>query len=453
MAQETSQSVFYRFNDWVQRSVTIKLLSIGFLILILLIPASMIEGLISDRQYASESAILEVSSKWGERQLVAGPILSLPYKKYVKNAEGNIIEVTEYIHFLPETLKIQGTISPEKRHRGIYDVVVYTASLTIEGEFPTLDVENLNVDSANVIWKDARLNLGITDMRGIQKSIAVQWNDAEHIFDPSLSNSEVLQTGVSASVPVTWKRDAYSFGLSITLNGSGELNVLPLGKVTTLDLQAPWTTPKFDGSFLPDEYTISENGFEAHWEVLHLNRNYPQKWIGTDHTVEYSEFGVDLLLPVDQYQKSMRSAKYAIMFIALTFMILFFTEVLNRKRIHPFQYILTGLALCIFYLLLLSLSEHIGFNAAYIVSSIAILTMVTAYAATIFKHRKLTLLTGGIIFLLYAFLFTTLQLQDYALLMGSLGLFFVMAVIMYLSRKVDWYRVGEASVKQPKPQE
>jgi len=159
--------------------------------------------------------------------------------------------------------------------------------------------------------------------------------------------------------------------------------------------------------------------------------------------VIYSSFGVNLLLPVDQYQKSMRSAKYAIMFIALTFMILFFTEILNRKRIHPFQYILTGLALCIFYLLLISLSEHIGFNNAYLVSSIAIIAMVTLYASTIFKQKKLTLLTGGVIAILYAFLFITLQLQDYALLMGSIGLFLVMGLVMYISRKVDWYKIAE----------
>jgi len=443
MEENNNTSRFTKFNEWIQRSVTIKLLSIGVLILILLIPASMIETVIRERQYARDAAITEVSSKWGEAQLVAGPILSVPDRKNIKNDKGKIVEIIEFFHCLPDSLGIEGVIRPERRYRGIYDVVVYNTELKLKGFFGAIDLKELNIDSADVIWEDARLNLGVTDMRGIQKSIELSWNTDTSVFDPGLSNTDVLESGVSTSVVIAENIEKFDFSLDLNLNGSGSIQFLPLGKVTTLGVNSTWQNPKFDGAFLPDSRNISEQGFTANWEVLHLNRNFPQKWIGNKHQVIYSSFGVNLLLPVDQYQKSMRSAKYAIMFIALTFMILFFTEILNRKRIHPFQYILTGLALCIFYLLLISLSEHIGFNNAYLVSSIAIIAMVTLYASTIFKQKKLTLLTGGVIAILYAFLFITLQLQDYALLMGSIGLFLVMGLVMYISRKVDWYKIAE----------
>lgn len=458
MKNNENSSSFYRFNNWLQRSVTIKLLSIGILILLLLIPASMIEGLIRERRYARDSAISEVSGKWGNSQLVSGPLLSVPYKKTVKNRKGELVELIEYIHYLPDFLEITGSLDPETRYRGIYDVVVYGSDLKISGKFKAPEVASLNVDSAAVIWKDAHLNLGITDMRGIKKSIATSWNDTEVFFEPGISSKDLVKTGVNCPVKITPGDKTFNFSFNLSLNGSSSLRFLPLGKVTRLKLHSPWTTPKFDGAFLPDQRSIDENGFTAFWEIFHLNRNYPQKWVGNKHQIkqprfdkwesnghgiQQSQFGVDLLLPIDQYQKSTRSAKYAIMFIVLTFMILFFAEVLNRKKIHPFQYILIGLALCIFYLLLLSLSEHIGFNTAYIVSSVAIVAMVTAYIHSIFKQIRLTAITAAIIIILYAFLFTTLQLKDYALLMGSIGLFIVMAIIMYLSRKINWYKLAD----------
>lgn len=170
-----------------------------------------------------------------------------------------------------------------------------------------------------------------------------------------------------------------------------------------------------------------------------MNRSFPQVWHNHKYNIMESAFGVNLMLPVDQYQKSMRSAKYAIMFIALTFIIFLFVEILNKKRIHPVQYILVGFGLLLFYTLLLSLSEHIGFNAAYLVSSIAVVGLITAYSHSIFKKTRLTFIMGGTLSFLYIFLFVVLQLQDFALLLGSAGLFIILAIIMYLSRKIDWY--------------
>jgi len=172
---------------------------------------------------------------------------------------------------------------------------------------------------------------------------------------------------------------------------------------------------------------------------LHLNRTYPQQWTDDSYYIDDSAFGVGLLFPVDQYQKSLRSAKYAIMFISLTFLVFFFTELLNKKRIHPIQYLLVGLGLSIFYSLLVSLSEHMSFNWAYLIAGVSIIGLITAYAHSIFKNLRLTAILSLILVILYLFLFTILQLQDYSLLLGSIGLFLTLAIVMYLSRKIDWY--------------
>ena len=229
------------------------------------------------------------------------------------------------------------------------------------------------------------------------------------------------------------------FHIDLALQGSGSLFFTPVGKITEVNLRSAWGDPSFTGAFLPDQKNISPAGFDAQWKVLNLNRNYPQAWAG-DTQVDFSSsaFGVDFLLPVDNYQKSIRSVKYAILFIGLTFLVIFFVEMRGTRRVHPFQYALIGLALVIFYTLLVSISEHISFNAAYAVAATMTIGLTGLYARALFDSRKMALLVGGTLLLLYGFLFTVLQLQDYALLIGSLGLFAILATVMYFSRQIDW---------------
>jgi inner membrane protein len=174
--------------------------------------------------------------------------------------------------------------------------------------------------------------------------------------------------------------------------------------------------------------------------VIHLNRNYPQSWRNTAYTIKESYFGVDLIVPVDHYLKSMRSAKYAILIISLTFIVYFFIELLGKIRVHPFQYILVGLAICIFYSLLLSFSEHMNFDGAYILSGLLVISAISLYSRSIFKKPMPSILLSLILILIYGFIYVIIQLQDYALLVGSIGLFLVLVTIMYLSQKVKWYR-------------
>jgi len=441
---QKEKSFFDKFNDWMRSSITIRVLSIGFMILILLIPASMIQSLIRERQYRSDDAIAEVSSVWGEIQTITGPVVTVPYNKHYVNDKKEVYIQKEYAHFLPGKLEIKGDIEPEKRHRGIYDVVVYTTKLNFKGTFNNIDFSEWKINKEDILWDEAFVSIGIPDMRGIKEAIDLEWNKNSLSFNPGLVTNDVIANGVSTRINITQSDEAKvsRFSFSLNLRGSKELYFIPLGKTTDVDIKAPWPDPKFQGAYLPDNHNITKKDFSAHWQLLHLNRNYPQKWLGNQYNVTNSAFGLGLIVPVDHYQKSERSAKYAIMIIAFTFLIFFFIEVLNKTRIHPIQYLLVGLALIIFYTMLLAISEHINFNISYLISGIATIALVTIYSKSIYKNTKQTAITGLSLVILYGFIFITLQLQDYALLMGSIGLFIVMAIVMYLSRQINWYEFG-----------
>jgi inner membrane protein len=424
-------------------SLTIKILLIGALVIILLIPSFMIQFLIHERKQRNDEAKSEISSTWGAIQTLSGPVISVPVKK-TKIINRETITEYSYAHILPDELKVEGEVIPEKRHRSIYEVVVYTTNLSFSGYFNTSEFINWQLDEGQLLWDKAVISAGIPDMRGIKENIEIIWDSTKYLFNPGVPSSDIFNSGVSTEIDLSnISNQKIEFSFELSLNGSEELNFIPIGKNTVVDIKSPWPDPSFQGAFLPDEHNITQKDFTAHWKVLHLNRNFPQKWVGQNYYVESAKFGVSLIVPVDHYQKSTRSAKYAIMVIVLTFMVFFFVEVYNKNKIHPMQYLLVGLALIIFYTLLLSISEHFGFNVAYFIAAIATISLVTAYSHSIFKKISLTRIAGLILIVLYGFIFVILQLQDYALLMGSIGLFLVMAVIMYLSRKINWYNYNE----------
>ncbi|TAH40282.1 MAG: cell envelope integrity protein CreD [Bacteroidetes bacterium] len=443
-------SFFEKANNWIRQSVTIRLMTMGILILLLLIPVSMVEDLIREREYRQEEAIREVSSKWGEKQTITGMVLTVPYKSYEKvfetesNEKYKLIESVKFAHFLPELLNIDGEISPEIRYRGIYEVIVYNSKVRLTGNFLMPNFDEWKIAKENIIWDDAYLSLGLSDLRSIQENISVEWNNKQYFFNPGVESSDVIQTGISTRLSLNHTDSLganFIFSLNLNFNGSSGLSFIPLGKVSKVNIKSKWQNPSFDGAFLPDNREINADGFTANWEVLHLNRSYPQSFRGSVEGIEESSFGVNLIVPVDEYQKSMRSAKYAVMFIALTFLIFFFVQILNEVRIHPIQYIIVGLALCVFYTLLIALSEHIAFNYSYLIASVSIIALITLYAKSIFKSSMLTGVMCLILSILYLFIFSILQMEDYALLMGSVGLFILLAIVMYLSRKIDWYAI------------
>lgn len=427
---------------WQRQSATLKGMVIFFLVLILLIPTFMVAELIREREGRQIEAVDEVSGKWGRQQVLGGPALVIPYEQQTRSADGKeIIRETKSLYLLPDELRVTGAISPEKRYRGIFEVVLYGSTLVFEGNFPRAAFEQLLPAGATVFWDKAQLTVGIPDLRGLEDQVTLAWNGRQRVFEPGAMAPGLAGSGIHAPVEVDAAAERYDFRIEMALKGSGALFFTPVGKVTTVQLSSPWADPSFTGAFLPDEKTVGAQGFDARWKILNLNRNYPQAWTG-DQAISFSEstFGVEFLLPVDNYQKSTRSVKYAILFISLTFLVVFFIEMRQSRRVHPFQYALIGLALVIFYTLLVSLSEHMSFNTAYAVAALMTIGLTSLYARALFASGRMALLVGGTLGVLYGFLFVTLQQQDYALLIGSLGLFFILATVMYFSRQINWYK-------------
>ncbi len=452
-------TLFDRVNRWLRTSTMLKIAVIGILILILMIPTEMLKSLINEREATRNEAVAEVSAKWGNEQVIGGPVLSVPYELITKDDKGRTQSQTMYAHFLPDDLQFDGSIQPEKRNRGIFVVMLYNTRLTIRGNFKKPSVASLGLSPDIMQWDKAFLSLGISDMKGIRDAISFRVNNQRLTAEPGIPSSDIVSSGVS--VPIALTAETYQFESVINLNGSTQLSFLPFGKETRVRLQSSWTTPSFTGSFLPDQRSVTDQGFRASWKVLQFNRNFPQQGIGsflskttTDEdgepqrpTVatheELSSFGIKLLLPVDEYQKTTRSAKYGIIFVILTFVAFFFVEILNRRRIHPIQYLLVGFAICLFYLLLLSLSEHISFDWAYLIGSSIILILITFYVRYVFSNLRLTIVFSGVLALLYGFFYALLQLEDYSLLLGSFGLLLILGVIMSLTRNVNWYQAYE----------
>ena len=441
--QESSQSTFGKVSKWLKESVIIKLMAIGFLVLLLLIPNAMINDLIQERQFRQEEVEREVNQSWGGPQSVVGPVLSVPYSTFVEWDNGKRTEEKHVAYFLPQKLDIEADMAHQIRRRSIFDVVLYQADMTLSGSFQQPDFQALHINEDHVEWEKARISIGIGGMAGIKEMVELDWSGKKLRTEPGTANPDLIRTGVSVEVPLERGGEGYPFSIPIKLNGSGHLHFQPVGKSTNVRMVSDWHSPSFEGTFLPDKREISETGFTADWQVLDLNRPYPQQW--TDNQVEFgnSTLGVCLIQPVDEYAKNNRSAKYAILIIGLTFLLYFFFEILQKLLIHPFQYLLVGLALTVFYLLLLSLSEHIGFNRAYLVSSAATIGLIVFYSWSVLGIKRLVFQLLLMLVAIYGFIYVLLQLEDFALVAGSIGVFIALAAVMYSSRKVNWYNLGE----------
>lgn len=465
--ENSSTNLLDRFNKWLMESVTVKLASIGFLAIILLIPSAWIQNLMEERQHRAESVMTEVSDKWSGSQTLSGPVLVIPYKhRESVNPDKDHVELKESIRkvfFLPETLEISGTVQPETLHRGIYDAVVYESSLSLKASFTKPDFKRLAIAEDMVLWTEAHLVLAISDLRGISKNPPVITLGNKPLTPEPTQHTGIVTRAVRASeqagvdqgtaytsgyatgigAPLNWNSEAdfaSEAEISFTLKGSNQLSFVPAGKTTSVNLSGPWPDPSFSGEFLPATRAITETGFTATWQVLHFNRPFASYWKENEGELAGSAFGLKLLMPVDQYQKSIRTAKYGILIVLLTFISLVLVEITQRIRIHPFQYILIGAALIIYYTLLLSFSEQVGYTAAYWISTLATVVLLTAYSTTFLKAKKLSMLFALLLMVFYSFIFVIIQQQDYSLLIGSIGLFLVLAALMFFSRKVTWYK-------------
>lgn len=427
--------------EFSKNSIMIKAIVVAVMTIVMLIPITLIESLIEERCDSQIAVQEEISQKWGDTQKITGPVLVLPIQKISK---GDKVDIT-YAYFLPDELSIDGEIIPEERSRTLYQVLVYQSQMNVKGKFSFPDYSKLGALAENVMWNDAFVMLGVTNVQGIKNKIDFRVGEKSYSVHAGVPSNELIGSGLSVAFPIDPNKPQYfDFSYDISLNGSGGMYLTPVGKESHVHLKSPWKTVSFIGESLPTTRNITDSGFEAQWDVYDYNRNYTQSWIGVKKFDESGEeipsFGVDFRYPVNFYQMNMRSVKYAIMFIALTFVVFFLVELLGRKRIHPIQYLLVSAALVLFYTLLLALSEHIGFRLSYLASATAVVLLVTAYSTSIFKSKKLSAMLAVFLIGLYVYLYVVLQMENMALLFGSIGLFVALAIIMFVSRKINWYK-------------
>ncbi|MFP2996242.1 cell envelope integrity protein CreD [Spongiivirga sp. MCCC 1A20706] len=461
MEHTSSNNQGSRFGNWLKTSITARMLMVGLLIVVLLIPLAYIKSLIAERAGRQQEVITEINEKWGEEVLIYGPILKVPYKTYVettytdqetKKVHTERKEKIKYGYFFPESLDIMGSVHPEPKSRGIYTTAVYQSESTLTGTFANLDFTEESVAAEDIVWDKARMIIKTSNLKGVNDEVAVNINANRYPFSSvyegnknqnNYYNPDFVQMHTLRSIALkeadSPKERSIRFSIDLNVNGSKQIRFIPIGKETTANLTSNWKTANFIGEFLPvNPDKITDEGFNAKWKVLDLNRPFAQQTFNYLPDLNEYASGVNFMIPVDEYQKSERSAKYGFLVIALTFLIFFLIQTLSKISIHPFQYLMIGLALTMFYTLLISISEHSSFLKAYLIAGVAVILLITLYSRSILKNIKFPMFILVSLSALYAFIFTIIQLESYALLVGSLGLFFILAIVMYVSRKIDW---------------
>jgi inner membrane protein len=438
----------------LQGSVTAKVVFIGLLILVLLIPLGMIEGLVGERQHLYGTARDEIARAWGQTQTVGGPILIVPftYTRYVTDEtiatpERRAIEVKDELYVLPLELEIRGNADSEERRRGIYKVPVYTTRLGVTGRFPAVTLDAGEYPELALLWDQAAVALPISDARYVREAIVLASGNGTTSFEAGgarVPGFGPLLVAPYAALGLGALTAPQAFSFDLVLGGTGELKFLPLGDETRVVVTSDWPSPSFVGALLPEKRAVDTSGFTAEWLGLALGRGYPSSWKrtgGAPAGIELSAFGAELITPVGIHEAAMRATKYGVLILGFTFAAYFLFELFAALRLHALQYLLIGLANCVFYLLLLALAEHIGFAPAYVASAVASTALVTSYSGAVLRSVRRAAPIGALLTALYGYLYVTLQAEDYALLFGALGVFAVLAAFMYLTRHVDWFDV------------
>ncbi len=442
-----------RIGNWFKTSISAKMLTVGFIFIILLMPLGLVKDLIRERGFRQTDVINEINSKWGNEVSLYGPIIKVPYKTYVEEKTvipntttvlSNYKEIMHTAYFFPEDLNINANVQTKPLERGIYESVVYSTDININGSFSEFDFSSKEIPEEDILWKKATVMFKTTNLKGIQNQIAIELNNKKHVLKPKFNSNNssqmnTLETGFVENISSSNEKDQ-PFSMQIKINGSKSLQFIPTGKETIVKMKSDWHSPSFNGNYLPDTDTkkISKNGFEAQWKILETNRQFGQQFFDQLPNLNAYSFGTDLIIPIDDYQKTERTSKYGILIIGLTLLIFLLIQIISKINIHPFQYLMIGLSLVMFYTLLISISEHQNFLQAYLIAGISVLTLITLYSKTILKNRKFTGLIFGSMAALYAFIFVIIQLESYALLVGSIGLFIILAIIMFTTKKIDW---------------
>lgn len=432
------------------QSTTVKLLMVGILALFLLIPLELVKGLIAERAERQKEVISEITEKWGDSVTVYGPVLKVPYnvlaqEKRVdaKTKQEFLVEskIRKYAYFLPDRLDNASNVKTDVRSRGNYDSTVFTADMNFTGFFVKPSVTDPALAGSIFEWDKATLLLRSSNLKGIRNELKIRFGNRSFglapVYDDSGKTIDALETSYLGTDFLSSVKTDFSFGISY--NGSSAIRFVPVGKVTSVKMNSNWQTPSFQGNFIPAEHTKADaSGFAADWKILPVSRPFSQQYFGQLPYLDSYAFGVDFVVPVDEYLQNERASKYGFLVIGLTFVVFFLIQTVNRINIHIFQYGMIGVALVMFYTLLISITEHSSFDFAYVIASIAVILLISLYSLSVLKDKRLPVFIGASLTTVYTFIFVIIQLEDYALLVGSIGLFAILAAVMYFSRKIDW---------------
>ncbi|GHU12255.1 cell envelope integrity protein CreD [Spirochaetia bacterium] len=453
--EPAQKSNFKKFTQ----GYTFKVLMLVFLVLLLLIPLAMIRGLINERDHTARTAEAEIMEAWGSKLIEAGPVIAIPGIRTEEvrtktERDGEKVEIIKRPFTLiiaPQKLEIGAVLKTEVRRRGIFSVPLFSGELALSGNFiPASALSALQPNEA-VSLDQAELIIMLSSQKGIRKINRATWDSRELFFQPgnrgqSIASFEysALHSGIYATLPDFQNRES-SFDINIAIQGGQLVRFLPMGQDTHAAVSTDWASPSFQGSFLPGSSTITDSGFDAVWDISYLSRDIPLFWKTEGDNGNFSDslFGVNFFRAIDTYSLNTRAVKYAILFVIVPFLTLFLLEVFTQKRIHPVPYLLSGIANVIFYLLLLSLSEQMRFHLAYLFAGLAVMVTMTLYSRSLLPSWNKAGYMGLVVLLSYILLYAVLNAESYALLIGSIGAFVVVALVMYLTRRLNWYGADE----------
>lgn len=472
----------------VSKLISRKAIFIALICGLLQIPLHLINGVTEERQTFNVDYPLKYKGPGAGQQTVTGPVLTVPYRKDIfepvtpaasssrndgsasnTSAKGKdasdgkssaaalkfVRTETGVLHFFPESLNVSGSLTPELRDEGKFKSILYTTTLDFKGNFDTSDIARQKLDFKDLQWQDAYVALGLSDLRGIRKDTILDWSGRKYRFVPGTNGLKLFENGQHALLngPTRFGKQPFSF--TMTLSGSRDLNIFPAGKENQISLQSPWTDPTFTGGFLPTSKKVDDRGFYSTWEVSYFTRNIPQVWTDADADLKNSlaqyMVGVSLATPVEFYRTAIRAVKYGNLFIIMTFLTFFIFEVISSIRIHEIQYMLVGLALSLFFLMLIAISEWVPFSWAYVCATIPTVAQITCYTYAFSRvaSRHLWKVMALTLTVLYGYLYVLLQMESLSLLSGAIGLFIALSIVLYVTRNINWYQQESALVEEP----
>ena len=439
----TTKSNFFQSN-------TAKMIMVGALTLFLLIPLALVQDLISERSQRKTEVIAEVTNSWGEDINFYGPILKVPYKEetettYIdsKTKQTSVQKTTSinYAYFFPEVLQNKTKVEKVSDiKRSLYNPIVFKADMAFNGSFENLNFDKLGIKKENIVWDKVSVIIKTTNLKSIKSDLKINVNGTNYSMESKTDEGDNTFGTLETSAFTIANDSKIDFNFNMKFNGSNSVQFIPIGKTTSTSLDANWNSPSFIGNFAPNDTTkaISKEAFHADWKILHINRAFAQQHTGIIPHLKSYAYGVKLIETVDQYQQNERASKYGFLVIGLTFLIFFLIQTISKIGIHIFQYTMIGLALIMFYTLLISITEHSSFTIAYIIAACSVIIMLILSSISVLKNKKFPLFIGAALTVLYSFIFVIIQLENYALLVGSVGLFLILGSVMYFSRKIDW---------------